>query len=413
MNTPLILDAKRLPSPKEVPLALTGLPKEINGQPVHYFRKEIARAGHWTHRGELKLDGTPVEFDITPSQMDAWVENFKRREENGLRPFVPGEHRAAFNAADNHGYVIGLEREGESAYATIQLIGDEAVKLAAKNDVSIYITEGSVDAHGNKYGEALEHLALTPNPNQPKLGPFVKIAASASGVARDVPVFEPPENPTPAAGRKDKLMSPELIKQFRETLAIAADVPDDKLPEIAAQKALSLSADASKLTTERDALKQQVTTLATERDAKHQEVLQLSADRKRPDDVMLSMFAENIATKREMAVKSGAVSEAEAKGFDALLAEADGKPSVLALSACGPAKRPFGFQLWDAIAKLGGNGIRTGNQVPRGATPAEPNPYLRLSADGNDEDEAKMVERTRKEAEEYRKRELAARGITA
>jgi hypothetical protein len=407
MNTPLILNASRLSQSKELPLALTGLPSEVGGQKAHYVRKEVARIGHYTHRG----NGSAI--DITTQRADKWVDAFQKRTANGYRPFVPGQHRATFNAADNHGYVIDLKREGESLYATMQLIGDNALELAAKNDVSIYVIPDALDAKGNTYDEALEHIALTPNPALPDLQPFVKmIAASADAPARDVPVYELSAT-TPAPSRKENTMTPELAKQFREKLGIAADVPDDKLPDLAAQKALSLSADVSTITTERDTLKTERDSLKVDVEAKQQQ-LQLSADKKLPDPVMLSMFSENIATKRQLAIESGAISEAEVKAFDALLNQADGTPTVLALSACGTSKRPLGFQLWDALGKLGANGVRVGNKLPAGATPAEPNPYLRLSGDGgNEESESKMIERTRKDAEEYRKQQLAARGITA
>ena len=55
-KSPLILsDRARLLAPgREVPLALAGFPKEIEGKPCHYRRKEIVRAGEWWHRGERK-----------------------------------------------------------------------------------------------------------------------------------------------------------------------------------------------------------------------------------------------------------------------------------------------------------------------------------------------------------------------
>jgi hypothetical protein len=78
------------------------------------------------------------------------------------------------------------------------------------------------------------------------------------------------------------------------------------------------------------------------------------------------------------------VSEAEAKVFDALIADANGRPTPLALSACGAAKRPLGFQLWDAVAKLAegeGGKVRTGQKVTRavGVAPGPNHTSLTLS----------------------------------
>jgi hypothetical protein len=404
MNTSIILAASGLSAAKEVPLALTGRPSEINGQPVHYFRKEIARAGHYTYRGDR------TEFDITPRRIDAWVENFKARDKNGVKTFCPGEHRTSFNAADNHGFVIDLAREGDSAVATLQLVGDKAAEIAAKNDVSIYITDGSVDAYGNKYGEALEHLALVPNPNQPHLGPFIKIAASADAPARDVPVYELSAT-TPAPSRKENTMTPELAKQFREKLGIAADVPDDKLPDLAAQKALSLSADSATLAKERDTLKTERDALKTEKETADKQVLALSAFAPiKLDKANLDAHQENVTAKRQIAINSGAITPAEAKLFDDLLGES-GQPT-LSLSAC-PGGGRLGMRLWDAVAQLGNNGVRVGNQIPAGAAVATPNPLLRLSTDGREEAEEAMIERARKEGEAYRDQQLKARGLTA
>jgi hypothetical protein len=134
--------------------------------------------------------------------------------------------------------------------------------------------------------------------------------------------------------------------------------------------------------------------------------LALSADRPKPDALTLSMFQENIAAKREAAVSSGVVSEAEAKLFDELLAEADGRPTPLALSACGTKKRPLGFEFWDRIGKLTGGGIRTGNAVERGI-PADP---LSLSAD---DPKAKETKAAYDQAKAWREQQLDARGLKA
>ena len=117
-----------------------GLPTEINGQPCHYRRKEVARVGHYINRGRPILDasGNTVpdqweEFDITSQRMNGWIDAFNRRKAAGIKPFVPERHVASEpDARANFGYVIGMDRKGDKLYGTFQLIGDEALAAAAE-----------------------------------------------------------------------------------------------------------------------------------------------------------------------------------------------------------------------------------------------------------------------------------------
>jgi hypothetical protein len=181
---------------------------------------------------------------------------------------------------------------------------------------------------------------------------------------------------------------------------LATPPPPDKSAEVTA-----LSAKVKTLETERDTIKAEAETLR----------LSAASAPRQPDELMLAMYGENIAAKRESAIASGAVSEAEAKVFDALIADANGRPTPLALSACGAAKRPLGFQLWDAVAKLAegeGGKIRTGQKVTRavGVAPGPNHQSLSLSAAGSqsDEDAAKDG---KAQGEAYKNRQLESRGL--
>jgi hypothetical protein len=409
-KSPLILsDREHLLAPgREVPLALAGFPKEIEGKPCHYRRKEVVRAGEWWHRGDRK------PFSVTREQLDAWVAAFNRRLSAGIRPFVPDHHTEEPKAGENFGYVVGLARDGDSLYADVQLVGDDALALAAKNDVSIYVKPEGIDAKGEPCNEFLHHLALTPDPNQPHLQPFVKIAASAAAgaTATEVPIYE-----LSAGNRSLPMFKPETLIALRKRLKLADDAPEADVAEQAA--ALALAEPPPDKGPEVVALSAKVKTLETERDAIKAEAdtLRLSAASapRQPDELMLAMYGENIAAKRESAIASGAVSEAEAKVFDSLIADANGRPTPLALSACGAAKRPLGFQLWDAVAKLAegeGGKVRTGQKVTRavGVAPGPNHQSLSLSAAGSqsDEDAAKDG---KAQGEAYKNRQLESRGL--
>lgn len=355
----------------------SGLPTEIEGQPVAYRRKEIARAGKYVHRGTRK------EFELTPARLAALSAAFRKRFAKGIKPPITPYHvdpEADFNADDTLGYVVGVEQDGESLYGTLQLIGERALSAAARNDVSIATVADAVDADGEQYGESLHHVSLTPDPALSHLKPYLKIAASAGGgPARKALIL------SAAYGS-----SPMDLKKIRAALKLADDVPDDKVLEQAAER-LSAPPPPDN-SAEVTALSAKVQALETERDAAKAEALRLSASAPRqPDDLTVTMYGENIAAKREQAIAKGAVSATQAKVFDEIIADGNGRPTALALSACGASRRPLGFVLWDAVAKLAdgteGN-IRTGNQVQRavGVAPAPNHTSLTLSGGTIDRD---------------------------
>lgn len=331
-----------------LPMGLEGYPPDADGVPIFYRKMKIARAGAWTHRGT----GEPVTIDH--GRMDAWVKNTRALHLAGVRPFLPGQHRAEFNAADNHGYVLDVARDGDDLYATVALYGDDARRIAASNGRSVYVVSNARDARGNVVeGESIGHVALVPNPALPDLGPTVKIAASAGGSPAEVPIIEP------AAAKRSNPMKPETLQKLRTKFNLAADVPDEQVAEKAAELALQ---DPPAPVEDKTA---EVARLSAANAALQADVLRLSASApKNPDAITLAMYSDNIAAKREAAIKSGAISAAEAAHFDTLIADANGQPTPLALSA-STGGRPLAFALWDAIGRLGANAIRTGNAVAR------------------------------------------------
>lgn len=216
----LILDASALAPSKEIPGALEGLPtfEEIPDEsniletkpdgtpvfgtkkvPIAYYSKEVIRVPEsgkkWTNRGLTKLHGEPVEFNLTTQDLDDAVANFKDAQAAGITPFIPDTHSERRDAAKNNGSIIGLERRGGSLFSKMKVVGSSGMEKVMKNDVSVMLVNGNdqlvMDAYGKQYkGYVLHHVALTPNPNQPHLQPFQRIAASADAIEQDVPVYE-------------------------------------------------------------------------------------------------------------------------------------------------------------------------------------------------------------------------------
>jgi hypothetical protein len=363
MTNSLILHAQGTGEGVPLPLVLAGYPAEIEGKPVTYRRKEIIRAGEWVHRG------TRQPFSITRERMDQWAASFNKRLSAGIKPFVPDHHTDDPKAKDNHGFVVGLNREGDSLYADLQLIGAEAMDLIAKNDVSVYVKADGIDARGNPSGEFLHHVALTPDPNQPHLGPYVTLAASAGGSAVDVPIYEPATAPT----KELPMLKPETLTALRTKLGLKPEATDAEVAEQAASLALNPPADPQVV-----ALSASVQTLTTERDTfkadAERATLALSANSPATDPLVLSMFGETFEAKAETAIENG-VPKAAVDYFAGLCRNADGSPAALALSACtvpageGKTKATrLGIAVMDGLTKFAkgmfGTGVALGQVAP-------------------------------------------------
>ena len=76
------------------------------------------------------------------------------------------------------GRVKSMYVEGDSLIMTCELIGEDAIAAAGRNDVSIHSPPEFTDGKGNKYQQPITHVALTPEPLVPGLGEFISIAAS-------------------------------------------------------------------------------------------------------------------------------------------------------------------------------------------------------------------------------------------
>ncbi len=171
---------------------------------------------------------------------------------------------------------------------------------------------------------------------------------------------------------------PSARERLVERLKTDAAADDATLIQLSAEtfdqgveEMRSLAARCDELAAERDRLAGDNVALSRRIQALEERGVSLSADAaRRPDEVTLAMFAENIAAKREQAIAAG-VPEACMKPFDELLAEADGRPNVIALSAVGVRpgdRRPLAFRLYDALARLAGAHARRSGRSRRGAT---------------------------------------------
>lgn len=399
------LDAGDLTVAKEIPGALEGLPTfeeipdedKIEGEdekgnpifakkrvPIQYYRKEVVRAAadgkKWTHRGLSQLHGEVTEFPLTIQDLDETVRNFHELDRAGIHPFIPDRHVDRQDAAANNGKIIALERKGNGLFAKMKVVGTKGNEKILNNDVSVHLVNGNskliVDAYGKPYkGWVLHHVALTPNPNQPHLQPFEKIAASAESPEQDVPVFRYSAISTAAPSRRRTKMTPQLAAQARQALGITASVEEEQFDDIVGQKAIALSADFATITHERDTLKVERDQIKQERDAAKADAeaksLALSAeDPTKRDPMSISLITRAFRTDREQVIASGVVSEAGMKEIDAMMFGGDGKPTRTALALSAGSTDPLYSRLCEILRRNPGTKVQNG--APRDATAAIP-----------------------------------------
>lgn len=141
--------------------------KKLGGQ---LFRKDIIHSGHYRH---------PVhgwELDVTPERMDKWVATFDRMRSNGVDIEVVVDHSNKADAV--RGYVIGLERQGDTLYAKLQMNPDAADLPGRVKNVSVLLDHDMLDGENHRYGEAIRHVSFVQRPVVPHQKQAVPIAAS-------------------------------------------------------------------------------------------------------------------------------------------------------------------------------------------------------------------------------------------
>jgi len=134
------------------------------------FRKEIIREGTWVHPTRN------FRLSVTRDRMQRWVDKFRLMQKRGIRVPVPFGH--SYDPKDNAGFVEDLQLDGNVLFAVICIPRQEDTRKvgATVRDVSISINPDFRDGQGRRYGEVIEHVALTTRPVVPGQGDFVPLA---------------------------------------------------------------------------------------------------------------------------------------------------------------------------------------------------------------------------------------------
>lgn len=329
---------------------ITGLPKKIGGLPVHYSWKELIGVGNWT---TSKDEPVPVKRD----RLDHWVREFSRMgaeggaDAPGTKVFIPDDHSRL--ATDNNGWIVKLKRVGDKIHALMQLIGDEARKKAACNDVSVGIAPVYVDGEQKMYRDVLLHAALTPEPVVNGLSPAVQAASrnAASDPANKnaVTLLRGNDMDTITCSKEhkdslrklvpgldgvpdDELMS--RIVQHHQTLAAVREKWAGGPSAIAhmSRAQIDAKADETVANWRKDAetvpgLREQITTLSREKQELGSKVV------KPMDPDIEAMVLDTGARELSRAVEKGGISKVVAdKLFDKFGKNAAGKVNTMMLS---------------------------------------------------------------------------------
>jgi len=153
---------------------LVGRQMPADDRAAHRFEKELIREGTWVHPTKQ------FTFRVTPKRMQVWLKAFARMKAAGLKVPLPFGHSC--DPRDNAGFLEDLRVEGNRLIGVLAVArAEDAERIGATiRDVSVCVNPNFVDAHGNRLGEVIEHVALTNYPmveGQPNFAPVERIAA--------------------------------------------------------------------------------------------------------------------------------------------------------------------------------------------------------------------------------------------
>jgi hypothetical protein len=122
------------------------------------FWKELIREGRWVNAKA----GFTLEVDA--ARLEQWEQNFHAMADAGIRVPVPWGH--SYDPRDNAGFVEEIELRDGGLWARLNVPDeDDAAKVGhTVRAVSVSINPDFVDGAGKRWGEVIEHVALTNYP---------------------------------------------------------------------------------------------------------------------------------------------------------------------------------------------------------------------------------------------------------
>ena len=332
---------------------------EEKALPVAYLDKDLIEEGQYVHPKTGRTVTAPRQ------QLKDYVDKFHRMTAEGIEIPIPCDHKSG--SRDNLGFVKDarlVEVNGKARLRlTHQLIGEDAALLAARNRASLGIDPNYVDGKGKKWGPAIVHSAITPDPVVYGMGSFTP-ALLSRGQDEPLVYFLSASSPT----QKESPMDDKLRKRFLAITGAGEDTADDVLLSRVADECEAQASDittlgeqvrlsrtaAEEATTRATAAEAQVTTLSRE------------SGESRIDPELIAERSLRVSEKFDTLVGNGYTPASVAKLKTVVLGR-DDAPNLIALSrTTGQSKGCFADAIFDVLVECKpapAPGERTGIQT--------------------------------------------------
>lgn len=206
-------------------------PTNIEGVPCYYKSREAVRCGNY-------VDGRGRNVEITPKMLDHLCYQFQRMKSSGVKVPLPTKHPTkGDNLTElNRGYIYGMKREGDSLKVNMQLIGDDALRTAARSELSIGVS--SFNAAGTRFENAIDHVALVVDPVVTGLGNLEPAFAASRDAAESGAVSEFFFSASHSSNKGDINMPLSNQNVAAITKLLGDDSPKDLTPDNAVESLL-------------------------------------------------------------------------------------------------------------------------------------------------------------------------------
>lgn len=330
--------------PTEIKLKVGDADKSV---PVTYLDKDLIEEGQYVH------PKTGRAVNASRAQLKDWVDKFHRMAGEGIEFGIPADHR--MKAADNLGYVKDAKLVDVGGKTRLRLthalIGEDAAMLAVKNRASLGIDPDYIDAKGRKWGSAIIHSSITPDPVIFGMGSFTPTFLSR-GQEREaqmlflsaqetphstVTIFNhslPPGKIKPfpfTTPERSNAMTPELRKRLEVLAGVAEGTPDDVLLSRVADEAEKQQADMTEFASQITLSREAAATAERERDEAKGQLITLSREAPEPNTEVLYERSLRVSDRLDSLVGAGYTRPGVDKLKSILLGNADA-PNVIALS---------------------------------------------------------------------------------
>jgi hypothetical protein len=134
-----------------------GYPKDIEGQPVAHFWKEVLRPRRF-------VDAAGTAHNVDPARIDLLLSNFGKLKAKGKLPTLPSHHpQGPQDALNNLGHVVDAKKNDAGGLEVLcQFVGIDAIRASARNAASIGTVVGFTDAEGLSTARYSTTLRLFP-----------------------------------------------------------------------------------------------------------------------------------------------------------------------------------------------------------------------------------------------------------